>query len=74
MKTQAPSQNDIIANLLASKPGRWISMIELGKAAGAWAVHSRVAELRKRRGMQISNRREIVDGKVHSFYRYTPAH
>jgi len=62
------TQNDTIAETLLARRGEWVPMTQLGRAAGCWAVHSRIADLRKR-GMQIENRKEKRKGKVHSSYR-----
>lgn len=48
-------------------PG-WVSLPDLVQACGGYAVHSRVADLRKR-GHDIEQMSVRRDGKVHSFYR-----
>lgn len=62
------SKNEIILNAL-EKSGGWVPMTSLGNFAGCWAVHSRIADLR-RKGHQILNRLEVTkDGKKLSYYR-----
>jgi len=48
-----------------------VPMPQLYQVSGAFAVHSRIADLRKR-GMKIANVSERVNSKIHSFYIYTP--
>jgi hypothetical protein len=63
------TQNGRLRELFLARPGEWLSMVELGQAIGAWAVHSRVADLR-RQGLAIENRIEVAaDGKRLSYYR-----
>lgn len=66
------SQEEIILAVLQhSHPGHWVSMKYLGNVAGCWAVHSRIAGLRKK-GFKIEN---LVDRKTkphQSFYRIAP--
>lgn len=64
----ARGQNALLLAALEARRGQWVPMVELGREIGAWAVHSRAADLR-RLGYEIENRRERVAGKVHSFYR-----
>ena len=49
-------------------PVHWVSLPDLVQACGGYAVHSRVADLRKR-GHDIEQMSVHRDGKVHSFYR-----
>lgn len=57
----------ILAALEAVR-GVWVTMPDLAAASGAYAVHSRVAELRKR-GHVITQRSERHGRTVRSFYR-----
>lgn len=68
---QQPSQADkILQRLQAAKDfDGWVPMPILSEASGAYAVHSRIAELR-RRGHRIENRIERRDdGTRLSWYR-----
>lgn len=62
------TQCDKILNVLNGADGGWVEMPDLWRASGAFAIHSRVADLRKR-GHNIEHRSERVGGIVHSFYR-----
>lgn len=66
------SQTDILREMFRAKPGQWLPLPELAEAMGGFAVHSRVAQLRRESGMVIVNRQEIRPGtsKRLSFYRY----
>ncbi len=57
----------ILARLEAAG-GDWVAMPELAQASGAFAVHSRVSDLRGR-GHVIEQRNERDGRKVRSFYR-----
>lgn len=64
-----PSQSAQILTLLRERSGQWVPMPDLCARANAFAVHSRVAELR-RGGHQIEC--EVRQGERHqkrSFYR-----
>ena len=63
-----PSQADKVIDVLESRQGEWVPMPELAKAMGGYAVHSRIAELRKR-GHDIEHRNEREGRVVRSFYR-----
>ena len=54
---EAPTQEDRILDCLQAHAGQWVSMPHLWSVSGAFAVHSRVAALRKR-GANIINRVE----------------
>lgn len=54
-ESETRSQCDIILAQLKAQAGQWVSMTTLGMAAGCWAVHSRIADLR-RKGHAILNR------------------
>ncbi len=66
------SQADKLRELFLARPGDWLNMTELGRAIGAWAVHSRVADCRRKFGMVIENKTELNQqtGKRISFYCY----
>jgi len=70
MSTKRLSQNDLVLQLLHRNKGQWVSLPDLAQHMGGYAVHSRVAELRKQ-GSRIENRIEPSDGKRHSYYRLT---
>lgn len=61
------SQCDRILAELESKRGQWVPMPDLARIAGGYAVHSRIAELRKR-GHRIEAMRERCGRKVWSYY------
>ena len=60
--------------MFLARPGEWLSMTELGRAIGAWAVHSRVADCRRKFGMTIENKTEVnrESGQRFSYYCYRP--
>lgn len=62
------SQCNRILRTLLGETGRWVSMISLWRVSGAMAVHSRVADLRKR-GFGIKQKSLRVNGVVHSYYK-----
>lgn len=62
------SQCAVILRILSASPGRWVPMPELAQAAGCYAVHSRVADLRKR-GHTIEHRNEWAGRVCRSCYR-----
>lgn len=62
------SQAEKILAELRRNAGHWVAMTDLWQVSGAFAVHSRCAQLR-REGHMIDNRSERKGGKVHSFYR-----
>lgn len=69
------SQNEKLAQLFQARPNEWLSMTELGKAIGAWAVHSRVSFLRRKHGMNIESnvvREEGTKAVRISSYRFIP--
>ena len=64
-----PSQAAKILQRLTAAGGVYVAMPELAEFSGAYAVHSRVAELRKR-GHAIQNRtQKAKDGTRMSWYR-----
>jgi len=63
------SQCERIRAALEARAGEWVPMTDLWRASGAFAVHSRIADLRKR-GLVVAHKNERQpDGEVHSFYR-----
>lgn len=69
------SQCDLILARLKETPGEWVPMPELFRVSGAFAVHSRVSDLRKL-GFAIAHKNVRSEaGATHSFYRleYTEA-
>ena len=62
------TQNDRILTRLCQAVGDWVSLPDLVACSGAYAVHSRVADLRKA-GYVIEQESVRRAGKVHSFYR-----
>jgi len=59
--------NDILA-YLKQRPNRWVPMPVLARISGAYAVHSRASDLRKR-GHDVENKTIEQDGTKKSFYR-----
>jgi hypothetical protein len=66
--TRRVSQRDRILARLNETPGVWVPMPELVECSGAYAVHSRISDLRKD-GHTIDQHSRIKDGIVHSSYR-----
>lgn len=62
------TQCEAILARLEAAVGDWVPMPELAHASGAFAVHSRVAELRSL-GHVIEQRSERDGRRVRSFYR-----
>ena len=62
------SQCDRILAELESNRGHWVAMPDLARIAGGFAVHSRIADLRKR-GHRISHMNNKRGRKVWSYYR-----
>lgn len=64
------SQCYAILGELILRRGEWVPMPDLARISGAYAVHSRIAELR-RRGHRIDAKQERRPGtrKVWSYYR-----
>ena len=65
-----PSQADIVLSELERRPGDWVPMPALAAASRAFAVHSRISELRAR-GHLIEHRNERRGRVVFSFYKLT---
>jgi hypothetical protein len=68
------TQNDRLRAIFLKRPGQWLPMTDLGREIGAWAVHSRVADLRSKYGMKIKTLISVdpFTGQRHSAYRYVP--
>jgi len=65
------TQNALILAALEAAAGAWVPMPELVAASGSYNVHSRVDELRHKRGVNILNRTERDRAHKHrklSFY------
>jgi hypothetical protein len=65
------TQNAIILDALTAAAGGWVPMPELVARSGSYNVHSRVDELRHKRGINILNRTERDRATKHrklSFY------
>jgi hypothetical protein len=63
-----PTQANVILAELEKNIGQWVPMPHLARISGAYAVHSRIAELRKR-GHSIGTHVKNVGHLKHSFYR-----
>lgn len=72
------TQADRIQEHLVAHPFQWIPMIELGELVGAWAVHSRIADVRRRLALsgrgRVENRQKVSEYTKQrmSWYRYVP--
>jgi hypothetical protein len=64
-----PSQADKIQALLIERRGEWVPMPELAHVSGAYSVHSRIAELRTKRGLQVQTKVTSHGREKFSFYR-----
>jgi hypothetical protein len=67
--TAGLTQCDRILEALQAAPGEWVSLITLWQASGSMAVHSRINDLRKRRGLIIEQRNQYKGKQCHSSYR-----
>lgn len=65
------TQNARLLRIFRARPNEWIPMPELAELIGAYAVHSRVADLRTKHGMTIRTRTEGTQPRK-SFYMYEP--
>jgi len=66
------SQADLILQALQAAKGDWVSMPQLAEAGESMNVHSRIDELRHKRGVRIENKLEANPAKPRrklSFYR-----
>lgn len=72
------SQNERLAAYLRARAGEWLAMPELARVITATgigaAVHSRIADCRRKFGMEIEHKggRNRATGAHESFYRYVP--
>jgi len=67
-----PSQSDIVLKALQAAEGEWVSMPELAAASESLNIHSRIDELRHKRGIPIENKLESDPHRPRrrrSFYR-----
>ena len=62
------SQCERIQAALEKRAGEWVPMTDLWRISGAFAVHSRIADLRKQ-GLAVAHKNEWRGRKVVSFYR-----
>jgi len=62
------SQCDLVLLALTAREGHWVPMPYLARLSGAYAVHSRVADLRKR-GHTIDHRNLRQGRRILSQYR-----
>lgn len=69
---RGPTQNERVLAALVAASGEWVPMPDLVRASGAYAVHSRVSDLR-RMGHRIDHRNQWRDGTCCSEYRLLPA-
>src|ERR1041384_2013209 len=53
------TQNARLRRYFLDRPGRWLGLTELAGAIHAFAIGSRVSDLRKKFGMNIVNRTEL---------------
>jgi len=67
-KPTGASQCARILQLLEYRDGAWTEMPHLARNSGAYAVHSRISDLRKR-GHVIQHKNVQKGREVHSFYR-----
>lgn len=65
-----PSQCDIIERVLRKHAGQRVSVLHLAEESESINVHSRISELRHKRGLHIENTQETVEGSRvrRSFY------
>lgn len=67
------SQCDLILAELERADGAWVGLPLLHAASGSMAVHSRIADLRTRRGLTIEHRNQRKGRTIHSSYRLISA-
>lgn len=67
-----PTQAQCILSELERCPGRWVSLPDLCRVSGAYAVHSRISDLRAL-GHSIENKCGRVGRTVTSWYRLVPS-
>lgn len=66
------TQCDLILQALKAADGQWVSMPQLAEAGDSLNVHSRIDELRSKRGIRIENKLESDPARPRrrrSFYR-----
>ena len=68
IKKAGSSQCDRIRRALEAQQGLWVPMPLLAAESGAYAVHSRVSDLRKR-GFTIEHKSTRFGSQVQSSYR-----
>jgi len=56
MRISDPTQSDLILAALQEADGEWVDMPALAAASGSMNIHTRIDELRHRRGLHIENR------------------
>ena len=69
LPTAAASQCDRILAVLTKDAGNWVPMPLLGVLSGSRNVHSRIDELRKKRGLTIDHKQETEGRSKYSYYR-----
>jgi len=71
---KAPTQAVRVLARLMETPGEWVPMPELAAVSGAFAVHSRISELRHPGGHVIEHRQKPIPCTTQraSFYRWMP--
>lgn len=62
------SQNTRILKHLTANKGAWVAMPKLSEVSGAYAVHSRISDLRDM-GFQIQQENRREGKQIHSFYK-----
>jgi hypothetical protein len=61
-------QSETILTLLRSARGAWVPLPEI-LALGIAQYNARIFDLRKKRGLNIENRTQMLDGVRHSWFR-----
>lgn len=70
-RNRGPSQAERVLARLRQSEGQWVPMPALAAASGAYAVHSRISDLR-RAGHRVEHRNHWADGICCSEYRLIP--
>ncbi len=71
--TRPQSATERVAELFRSRPGVWISALELETVGGRLAWRTRVSDCHTQFGMRITKRLDYEGGKVvRSWRRYEP--
>lgn len=69
-ENNSSSQSSLILEALDKEKGKWVPMPYLARISGAFAVHSRIADLRKDGHLiRQENRRFPGSRQTHSFYK-----